>query len=183
MILKIVVLLGIAIYLALNGLWLLAALAVVSIVPRIGLFTALLLAVFLFVNRSVWPGLIVSGLIAFNLIGNYLLDPKRKLEREMDKLSRRGANEARVYKDLCSYSRRYLSIISGLQNDKIESLFRTRDFLLVLEEILKSYFVDRGTDAPKGMFTLLANTQPGDARLKMVDDALFAFVSTARHDE
>lgn len=74
MILKALVLLGIAIYSARNGEWGLAGLAVTSIVPRVGLFLAILLTVILLVKGWYWPAGIVGGLIVFNLVGNRLVE-------------------------------------------------------------------------------------------------------------
>ncbi|HEX7182067.1 MAG TPA: hypothetical protein VF756_09505 [Thermoanaerobaculia bacterium] len=75
MVLKVVVLLGIAIYCARNGEWGLAALAVTAIVPRIGLFLAILLAVTLAIKEWYWPAAIVGGLIVLNLVANKLMEP------------------------------------------------------------------------------------------------------------
>ena len=178
MILKIVVLLGIAIYLASNGLWFFAGLAVVSVIPRLGLLTAIALGVLLFVNGNIGVALIVGGLITFNLAGNYYMDPMRKFQREMDKLSRRGKRETRVYIELSTYARKYLAVTAGLSDERSEKLFHTREFLLVLEEILKTQFIDRETDTEKGNYQLLAESQPGDVRLKAVNDALDDFIKS-----
>ena len=71
MLLKVVVLVGIAVYFALHGSWFFAVLALAALWPRVGIAIAGLLTILLAFAREVWPAVILAALILFNLLGNY----------------------------------------------------------------------------------------------------------------
>ena len=73
MILKLLVLVGLSLYLAIQGLWLLAAIALFALWPGIGLVIAIILTVILALIGELWPAVVLGALITFNLIGNYYL--------------------------------------------------------------------------------------------------------------
>jgi hypothetical protein len=72
--LKVLVLLGLAAYFAHAGEIGLAGLAVACIIPRLGLILAGLLAITLLVKTWYGSAAILIALIAFNLIGNAVLN-------------------------------------------------------------------------------------------------------------
>ena len=74
MLLKILVLLGIAVYCAIQGEWWLVAFAVLAMIPRVGLLWAILLTVILAVKGWYLPAGILGGLIVYNLVGNLLVE-------------------------------------------------------------------------------------------------------------
>jgi len=80
MLLKLVVLVGLAIY-----FWPeagLSFLALCALIPHAGLVPAVLLTVILVAKSWYGSAAIVAGLVAFNLIGNSYLDKKRRINRD-----------------------------------------------------------------------------------------------------
>ncbi|MFO8235971.1 MAG: hypothetical protein R6U04_11275 [Bacteroidales bacterium] len=71
MILKLVVLVGLSLYLAVNGDWLFAVLALTALWPMVGLWIAIGLTILLVLVGEVWPAAILGALVIWNLIGNY----------------------------------------------------------------------------------------------------------------
>ncbi len=112
MILKIVVLLGIAIYLFIEGYWPLTILAIAAIIPSAGLIIAILLAILLLISAQYWVFGILSTLIAWNLIGNYL----------MQKKSKRTENQMSTLNYFIDYCRTYLTDIHGLSYEDAQLL-------------------------------------------------------------
>jgi len=80
MILKLVVLVGLALYLAIQGDWFLAVLSLAALWPTVGLGFAIVLTVLLILGGQVWPALILGTLIIGNLIGNYYFQHHRASE-------------------------------------------------------------------------------------------------------
>ena len=80
MILKLVVLVGLALYLAVQGDWFLAVLSLASLWPTVGLGIAIVLTVLLILEGQVWPALMLGILIIGNLVGNYYLQHRRQSE-------------------------------------------------------------------------------------------------------
>lgn len=73
MILKLIVLIGLAVRLYYLGHPSLAALAIVSLVPKAGLIIAAILAIILFIMALYIEGAILAALIVFNLVGNHFI--------------------------------------------------------------------------------------------------------------
>jgi hypothetical protein len=78
MILKFVVLIGLAIYFAVVGQWLYCLWAVLCIIPVLGLWLAIALSIVLVVNGFYASGAILIILISINLIGNEILKKGRR---------------------------------------------------------------------------------------------------------
>ena len=76
MLLKLLVLVGLAIYFFYAGEPGLAFLALAAIIPGIGLFLAALLTVILVIKTWYGSAAILVGLIIFNLVGNAMLAKK-----------------------------------------------------------------------------------------------------------
>lgn len=76
MLLKILVLVGLAIYFFIAGELGLSFLALAAIIPNVGLFLAVILVIVLLVRTWYGSAAILIGLIAFNLIGNSILEKR-----------------------------------------------------------------------------------------------------------
>ena len=76
MLIKILVLAGLAIYFFNAGEPGLALLALAAIIPGVGLILAAILAIILVINTWYSSAAILIGLIAFNLIGNAILEKR-----------------------------------------------------------------------------------------------------------
>ena len=81
MILKLLVLVGLSLYLAIQGRWLLAALALFALWPVFGLVIAVILTAILALIGEVWSAVILGALITFNLIGNYYFQRRESYRR------------------------------------------------------------------------------------------------------
>ena len=73
MLLKLLVLVGLAIYFFIAGEPGLTFMSLASIIPGVGLFLAILMAIILVIKSWYVSAAIVAGLVIFNLIGNSLL--------------------------------------------------------------------------------------------------------------
>ncbi len=71
MFLKLLVLIGISLYLAIKGHWFLAVLALFALWPNFGIVIAIIITVTLAMIGELWPAVVLGALITFNLIGNY----------------------------------------------------------------------------------------------------------------
>ena len=80
MILKLAILVGLALYLTIQGYWFLAVLSLAALWPTVGLGIAIVLTVLLILEEQVWPALILGTLIIGNLIGNYYFQHHRESE-------------------------------------------------------------------------------------------------------
>ena len=78
MILQFVVLIGFAIYFAINQQWFFCVWSLACLIPRYGLNLAIALAVILILSNNYTAGILLALLIAFNLIGNELVKRKRR---------------------------------------------------------------------------------------------------------
>lgn len=74
MLLKLVVLIGLAIYFFYEGEPGLGLMAGAAIIPGIGLLLAAILVIFLVIKTWYGSAAILAGLIVFNLVGNKLLE-------------------------------------------------------------------------------------------------------------
>jgi uncharacterized RDD family membrane protein YckC len=74
---KLVVLVGLALYLVVQGHWLLAVLALAALWPTVGLGIAIVLTILLVLVGQVWPTAILGTLIIGNLVGNYYFQHRR----------------------------------------------------------------------------------------------------------
>lgn len=84
MILKLVVLVGLALYLAVQGDWLLAVLSLAALWPMVGLGIAIVLTVLLVLVGKVWPAAILGALVIWNLVGNYFFQHHRDSHEEAE---------------------------------------------------------------------------------------------------
>ncbi len=84
MILKLFVLVGLALYLAVQGDWLLSALALAALWPKVGLGIAIVLTILLILVGNVWSASILGTLVIWNLVGNYFFQHHRESHEESE---------------------------------------------------------------------------------------------------
>jgi len=129
MILKIVVLFGIAIYEFIDGYQPLAIVAVAAMIPSTGLIIAILLAILLLGSEQYLPFGILLSLIAWNLIGNHL----------MQKKSERTGNQVNTLNYFIDYCRSYLVDIHGLPYEDAQLLILDPELGPPMDEVKREW--------------------------------------------
>lgn len=111
MILKIIVLVVLALYLALNQQYVFSVWALLCLIPFTEPFLVILLAVVLLFTPYWIAGIILASLVAFNLIGNEIL-MRRRRSKYVDKSD--------ITINFVRYCREYLVLMKGFYEDRAD---------------------------------------------------------------
>jgi len=141
MLLKIIVLLGLATYFLINKLWLFALLSILSLIPKYGLLVAIILAIALLGTAHYLLTAILTMFIAWNLIGNEILNrttPKHDIDKtiELD-ISETDFNEMDKMTNYApDYCRDYVLKIHGYSKEDAEIFLVDPEFGTSISKIL-----------------------------------------------
>jgi hypothetical protein len=111
MILKIIVLVALALYLALNKQYLFSVWALLCLIPYSGLFLAILLAVVLLFTPYWIAGVILATLIAINLIGNEIVNRRRRSDY---------TDKSDITVNFIRYCKEYFIVMKGFYEDQAD---------------------------------------------------------------
>lgn len=162
MIFKIIVLVALALYLALNQQYVFSAWALLCLIPFTGLFFAILLTVVLLFTPYWIAGIILAFLIALNLIGNEILNRRRRSEY---------VDKSDITVNFIRYCKEYFVVMKGFYEDRADLAVLDPHLGEIMDDIKGDWALEissRGVDPDK----CLIDFKFDSPEMKKVNDAL-----------